>query len=353
MGDVVRVRHVRRVAVAAAYGGGGLGAFSAGAVAVLAAQVRLARRAIPRATERPPVPDGRYDPPPGPTADPLRLTVVGDSSAAGFGVQRASETTGALVAAGLAEAAGRSVELVVHARIGARSSDLERQVGLALAGPVPDVVLVMVGANDVTHRMRPATSVRLLAEAVARLRAAGTEVVVGTCPDLGTIEPIGQPLRLVARQWSRNLAAAQTMVVVEAGGRSVSLGDLLGPEFAARPREMFAPDRFHPSAAGYRAAAGALLPTVCAAVGVGTDAAPDARRGEGVRSVAEAAVEAAGRAGTEVTAADVAGRDRGPWGRWTLLRRRSRQDPPPTPRPAEPAEPGGPAEPAEPAVERP
>ena len=32
------------------------------------------------------------------------------------------------------------------------------------------------------------------------------------------------------------------------------LGDLLGPEFAAAPKEMFGPDRFHPSAAGYRAA---------------------------------------------------------------------------------------------------
>ncbi len=340
---MVRVGYVRRVATAAAYGGGGLGLVSAGALALLAAQVRAARQAIPRATERPPVPDGRYDPPSGPAPDPLRLTVVGDSSAAGFGVDQAGDTTGALLAAGLALAAGRPVTLVVHARVGAQSSDLERQVGLALAGEVPDVVLVMVGANDVTHRIRPAASVRLLGEAVRRLRAAGAEVVVGTCPDLSTIEPIGQPLRLVARHWSRSLAAAQTVAVVEAGGRSVSLGDLLGPEFAARPREMFAPDRFHPSAAGYRAAASALLPSVCAAVGAfgaeRADAAPDARRGEGVRPVAEAAVEAVGRAGTEVSAADVAGRERGPWGRWTLLRRRSRQDPPHGAEPAEPAEP--------------
>jgi hypothetical protein len=151
-------------------------------------------------------------------------------------------------------------------------------------------------------------------------------VVVGTCPDLGTVEPVPQPLRLIARHWSRQLAAAQTIVVVEAGGRTVSLGDLLGPEFAASPREMFGPDGFHPSAAGYAGAAAAVLPSVCAVLDVwrpsAAEAAPDRSRGEGVLPVARAAVEAAEEAGTEVAAAQVGGHDRGPRGRWALLRRR-------------------------------
>ena len=83
------------------------------------------------------------------------------------------------------------------------------------------------------------------------LRAAGCEVVVGTCPDLGAIRPIKPPLRWLARRWSRQLAAAQTVAVVEAGGRTVSLGDLLGPAFEADPDRMFGADRFHPSAEGY------------------------------------------------------------------------------------------------------
>ena len=268
----------------------------------------------------------------------LRLVVLGDSSAAGLGVQSPEETPGALLAAGLAEAASRPVRLSVVARVGARSQDLELQVSAVLE-PRPDVALIMVGANDVTHRVRPTTSVRLLDQAVRRLRDHGVEVVVGTCPDLGTIEPIAQPLRTVARAWSRNLAAAQTIAVVEGGGRTVSLGDLLGPEFKARPSEMFATDRFHPSAAGYRAAAMSLLPSICAAVRVWPtgeeDETPDVGRGEGLRSVAEAAVEAADTAGTEVSGAQVAGRERGPWGRWTLLRHRRRR---PLPDPATVAE---------------
>jgi len=169
--------------------------------------------------------------------------------------------------------------------------------------------------------------VRLLDEAVRRLRAGGAEVVVGTCPDLGTVEPIAQPLRLVARQWSRQLATAQTIAVVEAGGRSVSLGDILGPEFAAEPRLMFGPDRFHPSADGYASCASALLPSLCAAAGLlpDLDAEPEAFRGEGVFPVAQAAAEAAEEPGTEVAATQLAGRDRGPRGRWVLLRHRRRR----------------------------
>ena len=67
---------------------------------------------------------------------------------------------------------------------------------------------------------------------------------------------------------------------------------------------MFGPDRFHPSAAGYASAAAALLPSVCAALdvwfGAEVEAAPDLARGEGVRPIAQAAVEAAEAAGTEV-----------------------------------------------------
>ena len=105
--------------------------------------------------------------------------------------------------------------------------------------------------------------------AVARLRDGGSEVVVGTCPDLGTVRPIRPPLRNVMRRTSRRLAQSQGVAVRAAGGWPVSLGHVLGPEFAARPREMFSSDQFHPSAAGYAAMVGVLGPVVLAAAGYG------------------------------------------------------------------------------------
>src|SRR5262245_59123165 len=308
--------------MAAAYGGGGLGIIAGGLTGLLVVEAKLARRTVGVPTAEPPKADGVYG---RGRTKPIELVLVGDSSAAGLGVDDPDETPGALIAAGLSEIANRRVRLTVVARSGAQSGDLDRQIDLTLEHLArPDLAVVMVGANDVTHRVRPSVSVRRLELAVRRLRAIGCEVVVGTCPDLGTVEPIAQPLRYIVRRWSRQLAAAQTIGVVEAGGRSVSLGDILGPEFSARPAELFGPDRFHPSATGYASAAMAVLPAACAALGYWPtdEAEPDYRRGEGVLPVALAAVEAAEEAGTEVAGAEVAGRERGPRGRWALLRRR-------------------------------
>lgn len=306
----------QRVAAAALFGGGGLGLAGALGAMLLFGQARLARNAVGLAESPPPRCDGRYGTEH--SGEPLRLAILGDSSATGYGVHEAYETPGALFATGLAEHLRRPVELRCVAVVGATSDGLVPQRELAVEF-APDVAVILVGANDVTHRVRVPIACAHLGETVRQLRAAGAEVVVGTCPDLGTVRPIQPPLRWLARQWSRDMAAAQTVTVVEAGGASVSLGDLLGPEFAAFPDTLFSEDRFHPSAAGYRAAVDAMLPTVLTAAGAPT---PAQRPGDGVRSLARAAVEAVDRAGTEVSGARVGGQERGPAGRWADLRHR-------------------------------
>ncbi|AWW39209.1 GDSL family lipase [Streptomyces sp. AS58] len=339
MTSMSRARVARRIAAGAAYGGGGVGLAGAAAVGLLLAEVRLARRHVGNGTtSRVPNADGLYGRGYDTPGEPhLRLTVLGDSTAAGQGVHRAGQTPGALLASGLAAVAERPVRLRNVALPGARSDDLDRQVALALAdhNRIPDICVIMIGANDVTNRMPATRSVRHLSTAVRRLRTAGAEVVVGTCPDLGTIEPVQQPLRWLARRASRQLAAAQTIGVVEQGGRTVSLGDLLGPEFAANPRELFGPDNYHPSAEGYATAAMAVLPTLCAALGLwpADEERPDVSRREGFLPVARAAAEAASEAGTEVTAAMPSG-PRGPWALLKRRRRRRVQEPESSPEPS-------------------
>ncbi|MCF3134309.1 SGNH/GDSL hydrolase family protein [Streptomyces olivochromogenes] len=339
MTNMSRARVARRIAAGAAYGGGGVGLVGAAAVGLVLAEVQMAKRHVGNGTDNHvPTAEGLY----GlsysvPGEPPLRMTLLGDSTAAGQGVHRAGQTPGALLASGLSAVAERPVDLRNVALPGAQSDELDRQVALVLASPfpAPDVCVIMVGANDVTHRMPPTRSVRHLSAAVRRLRTAGAEVVVGTCPDLGTIELVQQPLRWLARRASRQLAAAQTIGVIEQGGRTVSLGDLLGPEFAANPRELFGPDNYHPSAEGYATASMALLPTVCAALGLwpADEERPDVSRREGFLPVARAAAEAAAEAGTEVTAA----MPTGPRGPWALLKRRRRRrvtEPEPTTEPS-------------------
>ncbi|WP_033423873.1 SGNH/GDSL hydrolase family protein [Actinomadura flavalba] len=327
---LLRALRARRIATAAAYGGGGITAVGGFTVGLVFVEARLARKIIQATPSTPPpVADGHYGPS-GPA--PLSFVMLGDSTAAGLGVGSPDETPGALLAAGLSAISGRGVKLTNVALSGSRSAALDGQVERALAAR-PDVAVIMIGANDVTARVSPAESVGHLVRAVERLRDAGCEVVVGTCPDLGSVKPLMQPLRWIARRASRRLAAAQTIVVVERGGRSVSLGDLLGHEFAADPLGMFSDDRYHPSARGYAAAAAAVLPSMAAALGLDPDfdVAPEPRRGRrpGVLPVYLAAAEAAEEPGTEVSAAQLVGHRR--WA--TLLRRRSVPDP-------APAEPG-------------
>ncbi|GAB4000014.1 SGNH/GDSL hydrolase family protein [Nocardioides marmoraquaticus] len=312
----------RKLAAAAAYGGGGLGLAGASTYGLLRLEARIARRVIGRTDDRVPDATGWYGRGrPGPS---LRLALLGDSSAAGYGVRTVEETPGAWLGSLVADRADRRVHLREYAVVGAQSSHLEAQVTQALVGE-PDVAVLLIGANDVTHGVLPATSVRHLSEAVRRLREADVQVVVGTCPDLGTIRPLPPPLRQVARLWSRRLAAAQTIAVVEADGRTVSLASVLGPEFDAAPARLFGPDRFHPSAEGYEALARVMVPSVLAAVGLRADDEdlPRPHRGEAVMPIGYAAVQASANVGTEVDGTEVGGAKRGVGGRWvTLMRRR-------------------------------
>jgi len=281
----------------------------------------LARRTFGPRRESAPYADGYYGPKRRGTS--LRFVMLGDSVAAGLGADGPLETLGARLSQGLVRAADRPVRFVNVATVGARSADLESQVTRALILK-PHIAVIIIGGNDVTHLTRPQTAVRDLESGVARLVDAGAEVIVGTCPDLGTVKPIREPLRTVARRLSRQLAAAQTIAVVEAGGRSVSLGDLLGPEFDEFPDEMFAHDRFHPSSRGYASAAQAILPSALDALGLVSpdERLPNVRLGDALLPVSMAAVSAADVGGTEVAPGQVSGELRGPKGRWAQVRHR-------------------------------
>ncbi len=326
-----RASRARRVAMAAAYGGGGVGALGvlggAALYGLLIGETKLARRRIPPAAAELPNSHGTTWAAEGVSSrrPPIRMAMLGDSTAAGYGVHRDRDTPGARLAIGISAVARRPVHLTNVAVVGAESSALPGQV--YEVGDHLELAVIIIGANDVTHRVKPSDSVRYLGDAVHVLRARGSEVVVGTCPDLGTIRPLAQPLRYVARRLSRSLAAAQTIAVVEAGGRTVSLGDLLGPLFAER-LELFSDDQFHPSAQGYAHAADAMLPSALDALGLHTRSRSAStfttRR---ARPVAKAAVQAAARPGTEVAATDVHGEAEGRHGRWVRLRRRRPQHP--------------------------
>jgi lysophospholipase L1-like esterase len=283
----------------------------------LVGEALLARRTIGTTDERPPSPDGLYgDDLPGRT---IRVLVLGDSAAVGYGVTRADATPSALIGLGLAHVMDAPVEVQCRAVVGAQTADLMGQIDLDPRWH-PDVAVIVVGTNDVTHRVTPMTSARLLGAVVARLAAEDCQVVVGTCPDLGTIQPILQPLRAIARRLSRDLARRQTIAVVEAGGRAVSLGDLLGTLFAEKRDVMFGADHFHPSETGYANMVSVLIPAIAASLRQRARTVAYSGHPRDLTSVADAAAVSVENPGTQVVP------DAGPGGRFASVLRRRRLD---------------------------
>jgi lysophospholipase L1-like esterase len=325
----VALRRSHRIALLSGGGLGGLAITALGALAgLIYGEVKLAERRIPKAHDLPPEHNDTIWAAAGVSRSrpPIRIALLGDSTAAGYGVYRDRDTPGAQLAIGISEAGRRPVHITNVGVVGAESPDLPTQVD-QLRNHL-DLAVVMIGANDVTERTKPSEAVPYIVDTVRRLRAMGAEVVVATCPDLGTIRPLAQPLRAYARRLSREMAKAQTVAVVGAGGRTVSLGDLLGPLFATH-LELFSEDQFHPSAAGYAEAARAVLPSCLDALGLRTRARSAStfttRR---VKTAKRAAAQAVHHPGTEVAAAERFGRSEGKRGPFAQLRRRLPRKPP-------------------------
>ncbi|HIY65144.1 MAG TPA: SGNH/GDSL hydrolase family protein [Candidatus Agrococcus pullicola] len=193
---------------------------------------------------------------------PAELLLLGDSLAAGLGAERRKDTLGGRLSKGLARQLGRPVRLRTVAQVGSESSALATQLDSLPPGYRPDAAVIVVGGNDVTHRVPIAESVAHLKAAIERLRQRGAVAIVGTCPDLGALRPVPQPLRTLGARLSWQLAAAQAAAAADAGAVSVDLRRAVGPIFVDDPDGMFSLDRFHPSALGYRRTAEALLPAL-------------------------------------------------------------------------------------------
>ena len=125
----------------------------------------------------------------------------------------------------------------------------------------PDLVLIVIGANDLTHREPVDAAVAALAEAVRRLRAARAKVVVAPAPDLGAVPHVPVFLRDAVRTASDALRRGQASAVEAAGGHVADPEKRASRAFATDP-SLFSADRFHPSSAGYAVIADAVLPVL-------------------------------------------------------------------------------------------
>jgi len=241
--------------------GAALGAVACADLLVLQA-VLAVRREYVSADSAPPVSGDFGDP-----ADPtVRVAILGDSTAAGVGVEDTVHTVGGRLASLLA-AEHLHIRLSGAAISGSRAGDLGPQVSRALLND-PHVAVVLIGSNDATHATPLARVRSSLVDAVRRCRTAGVAVVLGTCPDLGATRAVARPLRDVLAYYGRRVATTQADAGRWAGALVVDLAARTGPSFRADPQATLCADGFHPSAAGYDLWARALLPAVQQAIGI-------------------------------------------------------------------------------------
>jgi lysophospholipase L1-like esterase len=202
--------------------------------------------------------DRNFDGPPGEPDDeePITIAWLGDSTGAGVGASSVETALPTTVVRGL----HRAVRLRVLASSGARIRDVLARQLPRLATLQPDVVIVGVGGNDVTH-LTPRGLFEGLYEALIKgIRALqpATVVVIGV-GDFGTVPRIPQPLRALTGWRGRRFDAVIRRAAHKSGAAYVDLYGRTGPRFGDDPERFYSEDGFHPSDEGYRIWADVIL----------------------------------------------------------------------------------------------
>jgi lysophospholipase L1-like esterase len=201
----------------------------------------------------------------------LRLAVLGDSTTAGVGVDRPEHALPHLVAQRIADAEQREVHVVNYGWAGARVAHLvPEQLPRALRPLRPedehgflasaDVVAIVIGANDATHRTRPArfrADLRATLEAV-RGAAPNARVVHAGIPTFrGALRTL-EPLMFITDHYARLLRPISREEASRAGAAYADLARDVPPRIRGRT-DVLASDRFHLSAVGYAAWADVIV----------------------------------------------------------------------------------------------
>ena len=232
----------------------GIAGIALAGIAVVVVEVVLAVRG----RNLPPRPPFRLDGRIGPRAgDPLAITWLGDSTGAGVGASGPDAALPRVVA----EELRRPVDLVVAARSGARLDDLIGEQLVALRSTTPDVVVLGIGSNDVTHLTSNGTFAARYEQLLrtAEVLAPKAAIVTVGIGNYGSVPRFAQPLRTIAGWRAATLDAEVQDAARRHGAAYVDIRAETGEAFAAQPDRYYAADGYHPNDAGYRLWAQAIL----------------------------------------------------------------------------------------------
>ena len=178
---------------------------------------------------------------------PIRLLFVGDSSAAGVGVERQDQALAQQTAALLAARLDTSVEWKLLAKSGINTQQALQLLSRTQLKPI-DILITALGTNDVTSQRTATqflTDYKTLVNKI-RQQCGNFSVVITGLPPLRILPAAPHPLRWYLGKYAASLdAKLKRWVQSQTCFRYISL------EWAAVPEEM-AEDRFHPGLEQYR-----------------------------------------------------------------------------------------------------
>ena len=209
---------------------------------LLLAQALHTRRTIPRLPEAAGPRQGTV----GRGTLALRLLIVGDSSAAGVGVDTQDDALSGRLSRALAQRLGVRVRWQLCALSGITSAQAHTLLGSAAPA---DVAVVVTGVNDVVDQVRPATALAARGQLlqVLRQRTGIRHTVMTPVPPMRHFAGLPQPLRWVA---GRDAAAHQAAL---AGWAARQAGVSHLPfNLPLTDATLLARDGFHPGAPLYR-----------------------------------------------------------------------------------------------------
>ena len=178
--------------------------------------------------------------------NPVRLAVVGESTAAGCGADTHDEAFPGALARELATRTGRPVSWDVVGQYGATSRRIRHRL-LPQLGENYDLAVLLAGANDVLGRRRPSDWADDLAAVVDDLAARAEQVVVVGLPPFAAFPSLPWPLSDYLAGEAAGLDAVAAQVCADHSRTTwvSSTGVLrIDPNFFAR-------DGFHLSSCGY------------------------------------------------------------------------------------------------------
>jgi lysophospholipase L1-like esterase len=175
----------------------------------------------------------------------LKLLIVGDSAAAGVGVDQQSDALAGQLSDALA--AHYQVQWQLLAKSGNTCADVLQMLEVLTPQPF-DVVMLSVGVNDVTHFTRSAHWVNKLTAVLALLASKFSvkKVLLCSIPPMQFLQAIPQPLRWWLGQRAERLNTQLAMLAENTtGGIRLSLDQPFESNYLAD-------DGFHPSKIAYR-----------------------------------------------------------------------------------------------------